>query len=127
MIDLVKFSTGSAAGGDGVATATGYSPPVYGRVLSVHVQYNDSPPSTADAALYDDGDPIQEPIVSKLNNNTDLRCYPRHPVQNNANVDLTYDNTRKIHDHFVVHGRLKGVIAQANDGDSITFMVWMER
>ncbi len=127
MIDLVKFSTGPAAGGDGTATATGYSPPVYGKVLSVNVQYNDSPPSTADVNLSDDGDPTQDAILAKLNNNTDFRCYPRRSVQSNSAADLTYDGTRKIHDYYVVHGRLKGVLTQVNDGDSVTFMVWMER
>lgn len=127
MIDLVKFTTSPAAGGDGSAAATGYSPPVFGRVLSVNVQYHGSPPSSADFALYDEGDPALETILSKLNNNTDFRCYPRRTVQSNIGVDLTYDGTRKICDHYVVHGRLKGVLTQANDGNAITFMVWMER
>ncbi len=127
MIDLVKFTTDPATGGDGLATATGYSPPVYGRLLSVNVQYNDSPPTTTDITVYDEGDPAQETILLKTNNNTDFRCYPRRTVQNYVAVDLTYDGTRKVSDYFVVHGRLKGVINQANDGDSITFMVWIER
>jgi hypothetical protein len=127
MIDLVKFSTDPASGGEGTASATGYSPPVYGKVLSINVQYNDSPPVTSDVMLYDEGDPAQEPLLSKVNNNADFRYYPRRPVQNNAAVDLTYDGTRKVSDYYVVHGKLKGSLAQANDGDSITFMVWMER
>lgn len=127
MIDLVTFTTQQATGGEGSAAATGYSPPVFGRVLSVNVQYHDSPPATADINLYDEGDPAQEIILTKANNNTDFRCYPRRPVQNNSVVDLTYDGTRKISEHYIVHGRLKGTLAQANDGDSATFMVWMER
>jgi len=127
MIDLVKFTTQAATGGDGAAVATGFSPSVFGRVLSVNVQYHNSPPSTADVNLYDEGDPAAETILSKLNNNVDFRCYPRRGVQNNAGTDLTYDGTRKINEHYVVHGRLKGVLSQANDGNAATFLVWMER
>ncbi|MBN1537539.1 MAG: hypothetical protein JW908_12450 [Anaerolineales bacterium] len=127
MIDLVTFTTNPAAGGDGAASATGYSPPVFGKLLSVNVQYNDDPPATADIALYDEGDPAQELLVFKSNNNSDFRCYPRRPVQSNYDVDLTYDGSRKICDHYIVHGRLKGVLSGANDGDMITFMAWLER
>ncbi|MEN6300463.1 MAG: hypothetical protein ABFD51_11250 [Anaerolineaceae bacterium] len=127
MIDLVKFSTDPAIGSAGTASASGFSPPVYGKVLSVHVQYNDNPPSTADLSLYDDGDPTQEPIVQRINNNVDYRCYPRRPLQNNTNADLTYDGTRKIHEAYVVHGKLKGSLTQVNEGNSATFTVWMER
>jgi hypothetical protein len=127
MIDLVKFTTEAASGGAGAATGTGYSPPVYGKLLSVFVQYHDSPPGTTDVALYDEGDPAQEILLTKSNSNVDFRCYPRRPLQNNTTGDLTYDGTRKVYDHYVVHGRLKGVISQANDGNSATFMVWLER
>lgn len=127
MIDLVKFTTQQASGGDGVATATGYSPPVFGRVLSVNVQFNDSPPASVDINLSDEGDPAQESIVTRTNCNADFRCYPRRTVQSNANADLSYDGTRKVCEPYVVHGRLLGSLSQANDGDSVTFMVWLER
>lgn len=127
MIDLVTFTTEPATGGLGTASATGYSPPVNGKILSVNVAYNESPPTSADVVLYDEQDPAQEMIVQKLNSNANFRCYPRRTVQTNSNADITYDGTHKIYDVYVVHGRLKGTLTQANDGNSVTFTVWVER
>lgn len=127
MIDRVQFSTGVASGGAGVATATGYSMLVRGRVLAVNVAYVDSPPAaTTDFTLSDGADPAAEAIVSLPNVATDVRLYPRRAVQDNAGVDRTYDGTRKVAEPYVVHGRLKAVVAQANDGDSVTVTAWIE-
>ena len=127
MIRQVQFSTGAAAGADGVATATGYSGgPVAGRVLAVHVDYLDSPPATTDLTLSDAGDPAAESILSLVNQATDIKIYPRRLVETNDGTDLTYDGTRKVYEPHVVHGRLKAVIAQANAADSCTVTVWIE-
>jgi len=127
VIDRVQFSTGAAVGGDGAATATGYSPHVRGRVLAVHVAYLDSPPAaTTGFTLSDEGDPASEAIVSLANAATDVRLYPRRQVQSNANAGLTYDGTRPVSEPYVVHGRLEATIAQANAGDSATVTVWLD-
>ncbi len=128
MIRQVQFSTGAAAGEDGSATATGYTDgPVAGRVLAVHVDYLDSPPATTDFTLKDMGDPAAESIVSLADQATDIKIYPRRLVETNDGADLTYDGTRKVYEPYVVHGRLAGVIAQANAADSCTVTVWLEQ
>lgn len=125
MIDRVQWSTGAAAGSAGAATATGYSPHVSGRVLAVHVDYQDSPPATADLTLSDEGDPASESIVSLVDANSDVRLYPRRTLEQNDGTDLTYDGTRKVYGCYVVHGRLEATIAQANSGDSAIVTVWL--
>ena len=124
-IDFLQWSTGAAAGGAGVATATGYSVPVHGELLAVYVDYVDSPPGTTDVTLSDESDPAAESIVSLANANTDVKLYPRRPLETNDGTDLTYDGTRKVYGPYVVHGRLKAVIAQANNGDSAIITAWV--
>jgi hypothetical protein len=128
MLDFIKFNTGAAAGGAGVATATGYSPPISGRIQAVHVAYLDSPPAaTTDFVLSDENDPASESIVSLANGATDQKLYPRRLLETNDGADLTYDGSHKVYGEYVVHGRLKAIIAQANNGDSCDVSVWFER
>ena len=127
MIDRIAFSTGAAAGADGLATATGYSPHIAGKILAVHADYQDSPPAaTTDFTLSDENDPAAEAIVSLVNQATDIKVYPRRLLEDNTGADLTYDGTRKVHGEYIVHGRLKATIAQANAADSVTVTVWFE-
>ena len=127
MIDRIQFSTGPAAGTAGTATATGYSPPVAGRVLAVHVDYQDAPPNTTDFTLSDEADPASESIVTLADQAADQKLYPRRLLETNDGTDLTYDGTHKIYEPYVVHGRLEATIAQANAGDSVTVTLWLER
>lgn len=127
MIDRIQFSTGAAVGGAGVATATGYSPHVKGKVLAVHVDYVDSPPAgTTDFTLSDEGDPISEAIASLADQATDIKIYPRRITEKNDGTDILYVAGEEVHEPYVVHGRLEATIAQANAGDSVTVTVWME-
>ena len=127
MIDRVQFSTGSAAGGAGVATATAYSAPVFGKVLAVHVDYVDSPPAgTTDFTLSDEDDPASESIVSLANQATDIKIYPRRVTEKNDGTDILYTTGEEVYEPYVVHGRLEATIAQANNGDSVTVTVWIE-
>ncbi len=126
MIDRIQFSTGVAVGGDGVATATGQSGHVRGKVQKVHVAYLDSPPATTDITLSDEGDPGSEAIVSLVNGNTDITIYPRRITEKSDGTDVLYAVGEEVHDPFVVYGRLEAVIAQANAGDSCTVTVWVE-
>jgi hypothetical protein len=128
MIDRIQFSTGAAVGatGTGDATATGYSPPIAGEVLAVHVAYKDSPPAaTTDVTLSDEADPAAENILSLPNTATDAKHYPRRAVQDNAGNDVTFDDTNEIYAPYVVHGRLKATIAQANDDDYAIITAWI--
>ena len=127
MIDRIQFTTGAAAGEDGSATATGYSPPVAGKILAVHLDYVGSPPATTDFTLSDEADPASENIVSLADANTDVKLYPRRKIQDNGNNDVTFDGTNEIYEPYVIHGRLKATIAQANPADYITVTVWLEQ
>jgi hypothetical protein len=126
MIDRIQWSTGSTTGGAGASTATGYSPHVSGKILAVYVAYIGSPPATTDFTLSDEGDPAAESIITLVNAATDIKIYPRRLLETNDGTDLTYDGTRKVYGEYVIHGRLKAVIAQANDADSATVTVWLE-
>jgi hypothetical protein len=127
MIDLVQWSTGDAAGGAGVATATGYSPPIAGEVLAVYLDYVGSPPAGTDFVLSDENDPASESIVSLTDANSDVKIYPRRKMQDSGNTDVTFDGSNEIYEPYVVHGRLEATIAQANNGDSVTVTAWVRR
>jgi hypothetical protein len=124
MIDRVQFSTGPAAGAAGSATATSFSPPVTGRLLAVHLAYRDSPPASTAFKLSDESDPAAESIVLLVNANIDTKLYPRRATQDNVGSNVTFDGTNEIYEPYVVHGRLKAVIAGANADDSIDVTVW---
>jgi len=128
MIDRVQWSTGVAAGGAGVATATGYSAAIQGEVLAVNVAYLDSPPAaTTDFTLSDEQDPAAESIVSRVDSATDIKICPRRLTEKNDGTDILYAAGEEVYEPYVVHGRLKAVIAQANNGDSCTVTVWFRR
>ena len=126
MIDRVQFSTGATSGGAGASTATAYSPHVSGKVLAVHVAYVDSPPATTDFTLSDADDPASESIVSLANQATDIKVYPRRVTEKNDGADILYTAGEEVYEPYIVHGRLKAVIAQANAGNSCSVTVWLE-
>ena len=128
MIDRVQWSTGTAVGSAGSATATGYSPHVSGKVLAVHVDYVDSPPAgTTDFTLSDEGDPASESIISLANQATDIKIYPRRVTEKNDGTDILYVAGEEVFEPHVVHGRLEATIAGANADDSVTVTVWLEK
>jgi len=127
MIDRIQWTTGLAEGDDGSATATGYSPPVAGKVLAVHVDYKDSPPNTTDFTLSDEEDPASESIVSLSDQATDVKVYPRRVTEKNDGTDILYTSGEEVYEPYVVHGRLEAVIAQANADDYCVVTVWLER
>jgi hypothetical protein len=127
MIDRIQFTTGAAVGSDAVATATGYSSHVAGKVLAVHVDYVHSPPGTTDFTLSDEGDPASEATVSLTDQATDIKIYPRRVTEQNDGTDILYVAGKEVYECYVVHGRLEATIAQANAGDSVTVTVWIER
>ena len=127
MIDRVQWSTGAAVGSAGSATATGYSAPVRGQVLAVHVDYQDSPPAgTTDFTLSDEDDPASESIISLANAATDVKIYPRRVTEKNDGTDILYTAGEEVFEPYVVHGRLEATIAQANAGDYCVVTVWIQ-
>ena len=129
MIDLIKFTTGVAAGAAGSATATGNSGTrIAGKILAVAVEYLDSPPAgTTDFTLWDESDPLTENIVSLTDAATDIKIYPRRVTEKNDGTDILYAVGEEVYEPYVVYGRLSAKIDQANSGDSCTVTVWIER
>jgi hypothetical protein len=128
MIDRIQFSTGAAVGSAGSATATGYSPHVTGLVLAVNVAYFDTPPAgTTDFTLSDEGDPASESIISLTDTATDIKIYPRRVTEKNDGTDILYVAGEEVFEPYVVHGRLKATIAQANAADYCLITVWLEK
>jgi hypothetical protein len=124
MLSQVQFSTGAAAGGAGLATATAYSGDIIrGEVLAVYVDYVGSPPAaTTDFTLSDRADPASEAIVSLTNAATDIKLYPRRTAESNDGTDAT-----DFWVPYIVYGELEATIAQANDDDYCTVTVWIRR
>ena len=128
MIDRVQFTTGPAVGANGVATATGYSVPMNGEILAVHVDFQDSPPAaTTDFTLSDESDPAAESIIALTNTATDIKIYPRRVTEKNDGTDILYAAGEEVFDYFPIHGRLKAVIAQANAADYCIVTAWIRR
>ncbi len=126
MIDRIQI-TATAAGANGAATGSAYSPSTAGEILKVDIAYGDSPPATTDVTLQDENDPRSENIITLTDANSDLTIYPRRILETNDGTDLTYDGTRKVYGPYVVHGRLKLTIAQANAPDTATATIWIRR
>ncbi len=127
MIDRVEWSTGAAVGSAGSATATGHSVHVLGKVLAVYVDYQDSPPAgTTDFTLSDEADPASESILSLVDTATDQKIYPRRVTEKNDGTDILYTAGEEVFEPYVVSGRLEATIAQANVGDSVDVIVWLE-
>jgi hypothetical protein len=126
MIDRLHFQTDVAAGAAGSATSTTYSLPICGKIQAVHIDYQDSPPATTDVTLSDENDPAAEAIISLANANTDIKIYPRRVTEKNDGADILYTTGEEVYEPYVVHGRLKVVIAQADPADYLIVTVWYE-
>ena len=127
MIDRIQFSTDEAVGGAGVATATGYSPHVSGKVEAVAVTYAGDAPVTTTLLVYDENDPTADPILQLFNTNTDRKLYPRRAISAFDGADILYADAFPVYEHFVAHGRLSAVMVGADPGDSVELTAWLER
>ena len=125
MIDRLQISV-TASGTAGAASGSAYGPKVAGEILKVHVDYTGDT-NTMDVTLEDEDDPAGEDIVTLVDQDTDIALYPRRLLETNDGTDLTYDGTRKVYGPYVVHGRLKLSVAQADDGDNVVATVWIRR
>lgn len=125
MIDRIVIS-GTCVGADGSAAIVAYSPLVRGKVHAVHVGYAGDDPGTTDVTLSDEADPATESIITLANNATDIKVYPRRLTEKNDGTDILYAAGEEVFDYYVVHGRLKLTVAQANTDDVITATIWLE-
>jgi len=126
MIDRIVISSGACVGADGSATATTYSPHVSGKILAVAIVYTGDDPGSTDVILSDEADPLAESIVTLANAATDIKIYPRRVTEKNDGTDILYTTGEEVFEPYVVHGRLKLFVDDANTGDVITATVWIE-
>lgn len=113
------FSTPASTGGAGVSTSTITTPTkVTGKVLSVGVQYNDSPPATTDVTVRTQGTTPAPPSVTFLTlTNVTANGYFYPHAQGH---DLAGALVAGVYEPVVIDDFVVLTIAQANDGDSIT-------
>ncbi|MGB9673647.1 MAG: hypothetical protein ACPL3P_05875 [Anaerolineales bacterium] len=126
-MDIVKISSGAAEGANGNAQSSGYSVPLSGIVQKVRLIYSGNLPSSTDVTLLDENDLATENIVNRTNSFSNTTLYPRRAVQTNSGSNCTYDGIRIVYENYVVHGRLKLTIAQANPGCECTAYVYLIR
>ena len=127
MIDRIQFSTDEAVGDAGVATATGHSPPISGKVEAVALTYAGDAPASTTLLVYDENDPTADPILHLFNTNTARKLYPRRALSACDGADILYTDAFPVYAPFVVHGRLQAVLSQSNPGCSALITVWLER
>lgn len=116
------INSGIAAGGAGVATATGTTT-VYinGLLYAIYVKYNDSPPAgTTDVTVTTDGTAPRAPaqtLLTLTNAATDGYFYPRIEVESTAGAGVSF------YDLIPIADKIDVTIAQANNNDNID--VWL--
>lgn len=122
--------SGAAAGGAGVATANATSSIIIkGRVLSVYLEYLDSPPAgTTDVTVATAGVSAlpAATILAITNSATDTVYYPRVAVHDTTGTGVTYDGTNEIYEPQYIHDKVTVTIAQANNGDSVNAYLVIE-
>lgn len=116
------INSGSAAGGDGVATANGNSDSLLkGSVMAIYVKYNDTPPATTDVTVKSVGTSPSAPtynLLSVANAITDGWFYPRVAVHDVSGAAISGQYSEQV-----IYDYVNVVIAGANAGDSVD--VWL--
>src|SRR5690242_15569866 len=106
------INSGVAAGGAGVATATGETNhPIVGALYSVQVRYNHAPPATTDITIKTKGTNAPSiTLLAKANNNIDALFLPRVDSCLAADGSAANNNNWFI----AISDIVQVVIAQAN-------------
>jgi hypothetical protein len=114
-----RYSVSLTTASDG--TATGYTPPVNGRILAVIYQKTDFA-NGVDFTITLEA--TGEPILTLTDQNASGTFYPRVPVQDAAGADATLDGTRKMREPVrAADDRVKIVIAQGGSVKTGTVLV----
>ena len=116
-----KISVTIAAGATG---GTAYSTPIRGKILAVGVDY---PTNTCTVDLDSAGEASAQKIMDLAAANTDKTYYPRTPVctYTGAETVLTY-TALKVHEPFVVYGRVLLTVASGTAGDTVSVYITVE-
>ena len=120
-ITKYKISSGTIAA-DGTASA--YSIPIRGRILAVGIDY---PTNTCTVDLDSDGEASAQKILDLAAANTDKTYYPRTPVHTYTGAEtVLWFTALKVHEPFVIYGRVKLSIASGTAGESVTVYLMVE-
>ena len=128
MISLVgPITTPAATGGAGAASATfTTSTVVTGEIYGIAIQYNDAPPAaTTDIGIKAKGQSGVLPSYNILviaNAATDGYFAVRKPCVDTANAAIT-----DSHACIAVNDLIQVDIAQANNGDSVTVWLYVDK
>jgi hypothetical protein len=125
MIRRVKIPTITLVGVDGSAVGTGYSQPIAGRILAVHVNHSSGGGTTTDVTLATNEAPVQT-ILAKVDSATDAWYYPRIAVHDTAGAAVTYDGTRPIYEPQPVADIVKATIAQGDSAETVDITIIYE-
>lgn len=122
MLDYIKVSSGTTAGGAGASTSNATSTEeITGELVGFYVKYNDSPPAaTTDVTIATVGTVLPDRTLLTITNAaTDGFFAVRYGAVSTSNAAITnsFDEIPLYRD------KIKVTVAQANDGDSVD--VWM--
>lgn len=99
----------TATGSAGSATGTADSKPLYGRLVSVTIDYHASAPNTTTVALAETGVPGRT-LLSKSGSNTDVTHYPRVQMQDTSGSAIT-----GVYEPFALNGsKVRVTVAASN-------------
>jgi len=123
MSKITKYKI-SATIAAGATTASAYSVPIRGRVIAVGVDYDTN---TCTVDLDSDGEASDQKILDLAAANTDKTYYPRTPVctYTGAETVLSY-TVLKIHEPFMVYGRVKLSLAAGTAADTVSVYLMVE-
>ena len=122
-MNITKYKvTATIAAGE--TTATAYSIPIRGRILAVGIKY---PTNTCTVDLDSDGEASAQKILDLAAANTNKTYYPRTPVHTYTGAEtVTWFTAMKVHEPFVVYGRIKVALAAGTAGESVTVYLMVE-
>lgn len=104
-------------GSAGSATGSADSPPLFGALEAVEIDYLNSVPATTtvDIDILNAANATGAKVLDKAASATDVTHYPRTYAQDNTGSDLTFDGTRKVPTRFQFGGRKARVTAALSD------------
>jgi len=123
MSRITKYKI-SATIPDGETGATAYSIPIRGRILAVGVDY---PTHTCEVDLDTDGEASAQKILDLATATTDATYYPRTPVCIYTGAEtVLYADGKKVHEPFVVYGRVLLTVAAGTAGETVSVYLMVE-
>ncbi len=123
MTRITKYRV-SATIAAGQTTATAYSIPIRGKILAVGVNY---PTNTCTVDLDSDGEAAAQKVLDLAAANTDKTYYPRTPVHTYTGAEtVLWFTALKVHEPFVVYGRIKLSLASGTAGETVSIDLIVE-